>query len=122
MSWQSQAACIGQTDKFFPDNETKMTRAQEFEAFLVCNVCPVRQDCLRHSVETRETLGVWGGMTWEKRKHLVIGDVRVEFNCAECDATAYVTKGAGRQRIYCQRCRPSRIYDTNAYRRTNTGS
>ena len=118
VSWKSQAACLGQTTTFYAQRETKMTKTQIAKALRICNTCTVSPDCLRHAVEQQETLGVWGGMTWERRKHLTISDVRTEYACIDCAATAYVTKGARQQRRYCQRCRPVSVIN----KRTNTMS
>lgn len=62
-TWQSEAACIGQTDLFFPTYERadSMQRAKD-----VCFTCPVRQKCLDAHLGERH--GVFGGTTPLERK------------------------------------------------------
>ena len=51
-----RAACLGQTDTFFPSNiEELFDRAKAIRA-----ACPVRQKCL--DANLHETVGIWGGM------------------------------------------------------------
>jgi WhiB family redox-sensing transcriptional regulator len=67
--WATFAACAeaeGMT--FFPQ-----TKAEARAALAICNVCPVREDCLEHALETNERFGVWGGMT-EKERRLMLTD------------------------------------------------
>jgi WhiB family redox-sensing transcriptional regulator len=50
---------------FFPQN-----KAEEAIALLICGICPVREDCLDHALETNERFGVWGGTTEKERRKL----------------------------------------------------
>jgi WhiB family transcriptional regulator, redox-sensing transcriptional regulator len=65
--WFDDAACrdVG-TDVFFPTSE-----AQAAEAKSICAVCPVREECLEHALETRPGDGVWGGLTPTERHRLI---------------------------------------------------
>jgi WhiB family transcriptional regulator, redox-sensing transcriptional regulator len=64
--WFDDAACrdVG-TDVFFPTSEAHAT-----EAKAICAVCPVREECLEHALETRPD-GVWGGLTATERHRLI---------------------------------------------------
>ena len=55
---------------FFPQ-----TKAEARAALAVCNVCPVREDCLEHALETNERFGVWGGTTEKERRLMLTGRV-----------------------------------------------
>jgi WhiB family redox-sensing transcriptional regulator len=33
----------------------------------VCELCPVRADCLDHAIRVGERYGVWGGLTSDER-------------------------------------------------------
>lgn len=64
--WATFAACKDAPEvSFFPQTKTE-ARA----ALAVCGICPVREDCLDHAIETSERFGVWGGMTEKERKFL----------------------------------------------------
>lgn len=36
----------------------------------LCNLCPVRLDCLEYALDARELYGIWGGMTPKERMAL----------------------------------------------------
>ncbi|NHZ71435.1 MAG: WhiB family transcriptional regulator [Proteobacteria bacterium] len=62
--WAVFAACTETPDvSFFPQ-----TKDEERAALAICTICPVREDCLEHAIETRERFGVWGGLTEKERK------------------------------------------------------
>jgi len=67
--WRDKAACIeAESALFFPN--TKDHYEHEYEAFMVCNRCEVRQECLRYAVEHHETIGIYGGMTPKQRQKM----------------------------------------------------
>ena len=64
--WATFAACQdanGMT--FFPQ-----TRSETEAALAVCAICPVRDECLEHALETNERFGIWGGTTEKERRAL----------------------------------------------------
>lgn len=62
----SQALCA-QTDPelFFPDSG-----ASARPAIAICNICPVKNDCLLEAIANGYTDGVWGGLTAQDRREL----------------------------------------------------
>lgn len=65
--WATFAACKEAGDvTFFPQ-----TKAEARAALAVCAICPVRDECLDHAIETNERFGVWGGLTEKERRALV---------------------------------------------------
>lgn len=64
--WRDHAACKGMPrDLFFPKHVGKSTTAA---AKQVCASCPVREDCLDYATRTRQTFGVWGGLSEKQRR------------------------------------------------------
>ncbi|MGI9584189.1 MAG: WhiB family transcriptional regulator [Acidimicrobiia bacterium] len=64
--WAVFASCRDEQGmKFFPQN-----KAEEATALAICNICPVREDCLAHAIATNERFGVWGGTTEKQRRKL----------------------------------------------------
>lgn len=62
LSWMDRAQCAGQdVEVFFPRESPSPA-----EARMLCDGCPVINDCLAHAV-THRLEGVWGGTTWEER-------------------------------------------------------
>ncbi|MFF4381651.1 WhiB family transcriptional regulator [Kitasatospora sp. NPDC001547] len=72
--WQLRGSCREADSALFfhPAGESGAARAvREQEAKAVCADCPVRRECLRHALRTREPYGVWGGLTEEERHGLL---------------------------------------------------
>jgi len=62
--WAVFAACKDARDvSFFPQSKD-----EERAAIAICTICPVREDCLEHALETHERFGVWGGMNEKERR------------------------------------------------------
>lgn len=62
--WYDEAACAGvDLDVFFPE------RGRSVGAKLLCNGCPVRDECLQYALDT-EAEGYWGGTSTRERKQL----------------------------------------------------
>lgn len=57
--WADQALCA-QTDPdlFFPDQGQPSAPAKA-----ICRTCPVRAECLDHTLAARPRFGVWAGLT-----------------------------------------------------------
>lgn len=72
-AWQLRAACRGEHSQAFfpPDGERRLRRTiRETYAKAICEGCPVRADCLEHSLVARERYGVWGGLGELERRAL----------------------------------------------------
>ncbi len=67
--WREEAACSGlDTTLFFPSTEDD--QGQLSVARQVCAICPVREACLAYAIESRQTVGIWGGATTRERRRL----------------------------------------------------
>jgi len=75
IDWQTRAACRGADANLFfapTQTETKEERIErEAQAKSVCAQCPVREQCLTFALTTRESHGIWGGMTETERRHVI---------------------------------------------------
>ena len=72
--WQLEAACRGiDSEVFFhPERERGEARERrEQAAKQICAACPVRQECLEHSLAVIEPYGVWGGLAEHERAALL---------------------------------------------------
>jgi WhiB family redox-sensing transcriptional regulator len=63
--WMEQAACRSSDPNVFYPNRGDSTEP----AKAICRDCPVRQDCLDHAIDQRETQGVWGSMSVRERRY-----------------------------------------------------
>ena len=63
-AWHQKAACRGMgPDLFFPE-----VGGRTDEAKALCASCPVRSACLEAARTSRETSGVWGGLSSRERR------------------------------------------------------
>ena len=70
--WRDSAACLAYPAILFfgmDENEAAAERhAREEEAKVICTHCLVRTECLEYALTTRESYGIWGGLTELERK------------------------------------------------------
>ncbi len=70
--WRERAACLPFPAILFfghDENESAPERhAREQEAKSICARCEVRPECLAYALATRESYGIWGGLTELERK------------------------------------------------------
>lgn len=70
--WRERAACLPFPAIMFfgvDENEGPGERhAREQEAKAICATCQVRDECLSYALATRESYGIWGGLTEVERK------------------------------------------------------
>jgi len=75
--WQEDGLCrVSDASVFFPPAhfEHKPERkAREAKAKAICARCPVRIQCLKWALATREPHGVWGGYTESERRQIQMG-------------------------------------------------
>ena len=74
--WRDHAACRGMPiDLFIHRLGERQIVKRIKEAKAVCAGCPVRPECLdealKYSTTTLECYGIWGGLTWKERSHLI---------------------------------------------------
>jgi WhiB family transcriptional regulator, redox-sensing transcriptional regulator len=70
-SWRNLAACLGMDPElWFPLGTTGAALEQIQRAKAVCRRCPVAAQCLAWALDTRQTYGVWGGLTEDERRLL----------------------------------------------------
>jgi WhiB family redox-sensing transcriptional regulator len=62
--WSDRAACKGETQTFYANNNNKTAINK---AVATCRACPVIIECKQYAMANSEEFGVWGGMTPEQR-------------------------------------------------------
>lgn len=60
--WHEDAECakpihVDKVDKFFANKPS-----QQYEAKKLCEMCPVKKECARWALDTKQIWGIWGGM------------------------------------------------------------
>jgi len=71
-AWREAAACLEHPAiVFFGADENEAPgerRAREDRAKSICAQCPVCAECLDYALSTRESYGIWGGLTEIERR------------------------------------------------------
>lgn len=76
-SWTKRAACIGvDTERFFDESARP--------AKLICNTCPVIEECLQYALDNHINYGVFGGKSAGERRALKYGLKAPERWCRTC--------------------------------------
>ncbi|MFP1624275.1 WhiB family transcriptional regulator [Streptomyces sp. 5K101] len=71
LNWREYAACRNaDPDLFFPIGTGAPALVQAEAAKLVCERCPVREQCLAWAMENNQESGVWGGLSEDERRSL----------------------------------------------------
>lgn len=61
--WRKEALCIDQpASLFFPESSQSNLQGKR-----ICEMCPVRLDCLSYAVTTYQEFGIWGGTVGKER-------------------------------------------------------
>jgi WhiB family transcriptional regulator, redox-sensing transcriptional regulator len=69
--WRNGAACRHyDPDLFFPEGTAGPAVRQADQAKRVCQVCPVRRQCLDFALRHGLASGIWGGATGEELRVL----------------------------------------------------
>lgn len=69
LDWHARRACTeADAELFFPGRYDPSGKAKA-----LCRICPVREDCLRYSLEsTRAEHGIWGGFGDRTRRVIAV--------------------------------------------------
>lgn len=91
--WQAEALCKAKSNSiwFPPESADRKKKIDDAKAKSICKQCPVQQPCLEYAVANREYWGVWGGTTFEERKHLM--NKRDNPRCFFCKARTVNREG-----------------------------
>lgn len=93
LSWQKDGACAKPENKHLVDAFFSDDRSEQHKAKNLCFTCPVRKDCIKFALETKEIWGVWGGKDEDEiRRTLSVNIDGVEYRryrypqCGYCSA------------------------------------
>lgn len=73
--WQFDGECNKyDPEMFYLPYNLRMSQKREFiaRAKEVCAVCPVAQKCREFALETEQEFGIWGGMSEEERRKVLV--------------------------------------------------
>lgn len=69
--WRKDALCVGKNvHLFYPEVNVKGAIKQINAMKAICNMCPVKFECLEFAIENNEEYGIWGGMLANERKRI----------------------------------------------------
>jgi WhiB family redox-sensing transcriptional regulator len=61
MSWQEQGLCADPKNRKYVELFFSDVASERYEAKNLCFACPVRKDCIKYALESKEIWGIWGG-------------------------------------------------------------
>jgi hypothetical protein len=64
--WHEDAECAKPVNAKYQDAFFANKASQQNPALKLCEQCPIRQECLKWGLETKQTWGIWGGLNYKK--------------------------------------------------------
>ena len=59
--WQEESLCSKKENRRLTENFFSEVLEEKHEAKNLCFRCPVRKDCIKYALESKEIWGIWGG-------------------------------------------------------------
>jgi WhiB family redox-sensing transcriptional regulator len=59
--WQEESLCSKKENRHLVENFFSESLDEKHEAKNLCFSCPVRKDCIKYALESKEIWGIWGG-------------------------------------------------------------
>lgn len=78
--WQRLAACKNCGELFFSLAKGVASRQIRDKALSICEVCPVKTECLEYAESNGEQYGIWGGKEFFPTDHVITRRHRREIN------------------------------------------
>jgi WhiB family redox-sensing transcriptional regulator len=64
--WDEEAECGKAKNKEIAKNFFSNKPSQQYKALKLCEICPVRKECLRWALDTKQLWGIWGGLNYKQ--------------------------------------------------------
>lgn len=64
--WHEDAECAKLENRDVIDNFFANKPSQQQKALKICEMCPVRKECLQWALDTKQVWGIWGGLNYKK--------------------------------------------------------
>ncbi len=64
--WHEDAECAKPANAEYINNFFANKPSQQYQAKKLCDVCPVRKECLQWALETKQVWGIWGGLDYQQ--------------------------------------------------------
>ena len=65
-AWHEDAECAKPINKKYVENFFANKPSQQYYALKICEPCPVRAQCLKWALESKQVWGIWGGLTYKQ--------------------------------------------------------
>lgn len=66
LDWHEDSACGDPKNLEYVNNFFANKPSQVGKALRICGACPVKRDCLKWALESKQVWGVWGGLTYKQ--------------------------------------------------------
>jgi WhiB family redox-sensing transcriptional regulator len=64
--WHEDAECAKPENKDHIKDFFANKPSQQYKALKICEACPVRKECLRWALDTKQVWGIWGGLNYKQ--------------------------------------------------------
>ena len=64
--WHEDAECAKPENKDHIKDFFANKPSQQYKALKICEACPVRKECLRWALDTKQVGGIWGGLNYKQ--------------------------------------------------------
>lgn len=99
LNWIDDALCAQPKNEYMVDYFFSDDPEEKYQAKNLCFQCPVRQNCVKYALESKEIWGVWGGRDEnEIRRNLSVNADGIEYRrgrypqCGYCGARTKLLK------------------------------
>lgn len=66
LDWQEDSECGKIENREFMEDFFANKSSKQHRALKLCGVCPVREQCLKWALESKQVWGIWGGLTYKQ--------------------------------------------------------
>jgi WhiB family redox-sensing transcriptional regulator len=64
--WHEDAECGKPENKELIPNFFANKPSKQYKALKLCEICPVRRECLKWALDTKQVWGIWGGLNYKQ--------------------------------------------------------
>jgi WhiB family redox-sensing transcriptional regulator len=64
--WHEDAECGKPENKELIPNFFANKPSKQYKALKLCEICPVKRECLKWALDTKQVWGIWGGLNYKQ--------------------------------------------------------
>lgn len=101
LNWQERAECAKPENESLVDYFFSDEPVEKYTAKNLCFQCPIRKDCIKFALESKEIWGIWGGRDEnEIRRALSVNADGIEYRRGRYPQCPYCSARTGKLKTY----------------------